>query len=709
MASPVGALVVELIASTARFQQDLGKAVAAAEKGAANIVSAFKGIAGALAGGIGFQVILDSVKDTIHAAAALDDLADATGSTVENLSKLANQAAISGTSFDTLQGLVLKLSAGMAGADDEASNVGRALKFLGVSAKDPAEALQQVAVAMSKYADGIGKAALARDLFGKGGPAFLATLKDIAELQNVNATVTAKQAKESEELEKAWRSLGNQATTLRNAILSGLVPALNDLVSQFSLARNAGLGFWASLQAAGLDASQNLEPIISSLNKNIAKTNADIQRFEKTGGVSAESLIARAKIQLAEYEAKLKTVSAIRDRALLADPKLRGQEDRGFDPRKPAGYTGTADKDARAGRAAKERISDAERYIEQLEQQLQKTQELTVVETILADIESARFKVTDAGQVARALAIGGQIDAAKQQAKIAQEQEKLRSEEARTREQTSRLTQNAVKAAQDETESLAQQNAHIREEIELIGKDATSIERIMQARLDDAIAAKTQALAASINAGASKGESDAIEDQIRLLQQRKGLLVQRGVAEKLAEEAARAKEINDIFVNSFADGVTSIVTGTKSIGDAFKDMERQIVASISRIASQNIANAIFGGATSSGGGGILSGIGPFLSSLLGGGGGSNFQFGKAVGGPVSANQPYIVGERGPELFVPKQSGNIVPNNVLASRRDQKQNNISISVNVMPGASRTTADQAALQTGAAVQRALNRNG
>lgn len=34
---------------------------------------------------------------------------------------------------------------------------------------------------------------------------------------------------------------------------------------------------------------------------------------------------------------------------------------------------------------------------------------------------------------------------------------------------------------------------------------------------------------------------------------------------------------------------------------------------------------------------------------------------KAMGGPVSAGSPYMVGERGPELFVPERSGTIVPN------------------------------------------------
>ncbi|HEY7821324.1 MAG TPA: hypothetical protein VIG24_00740, partial [Acidimicrobiia bacterium] len=40
--------------------------------------------------------------------------------------------------------------------------------------------------------------------------------------------------------------------------------------------------------------------------------------------------------------------------------------------------------------------------------------------------------------------------------------------------------------------------------------------------------------------------------------------------------------------------------------------------------------------------------------------------GRAMGGPVSARNAYIVGERGPEVFVPDMSGNIVPNNMLGS-------------------------------------------
>ena len=40
--------------------------------------------------------------------------------------------------------------------------------------------------------------------------------------------------------------------------------------------------------------------------------------------------------------------------------------------------------------------------------------------------------------------------------------------------------------------------------------------------------------------------------------------------------------------------------------------------------------------------------------------------GKALGGAVGAGRPYMVGERGPELFVPGAQGNIVPNNAMGS-------------------------------------------
>ena len=51
---------------------------------------------------------------------------------------------------------------------------------------------------------------------------------------------------------------------------------------------------------------------------------------------------------------------------------------------------------------------------------------------------------------------------------------------------------------------------------------------------------------------------------------------------------------------------------------------------------------------------------------------------RAKGGPVNANQPYIVGEQGPEMFVPNSSGNIVPNNQLGNGGGGVVNNTYIT-------------------------------
>ena len=55
-----------------------------------------------------------------------------------------------------------------------------------------------------------------------------------------------------------------------------------------------------------------------------------------------------------------------------------------------------------------------------------------------------------------------------------------------------------------------------------------------------------------------------------------------------------------------------------------------------------------------------------LTSIFGRGGMIASLFGFAEGGDTTANTPIIVGEKGPEVFIPKTAGSIVPNNKLAT-------------------------------------------
>jgi len=99
-----------------------------------------------------------------------------------------------------------------------------------------------------------------------------------------------------------------------------------------------------------------------------------------------------------------------------------------------------------------------------------------------------------------------------------------------------------------------------------------------------------------------------------------------------------------------SDGLMSIVKGTASVGDAFKKMAAQLIMQAIQLF---VIDKITGG---------------FLSFVKG-------LTGKAIGGPVQAGQPYMVGERGPEMFVPNQSGSIVPNNKMGGGGITVVNNV----------------------------------
>lgn len=79
--------------------------------------------------------------------------------------------------------------------------------------------------------------------------------------------------------------------------------------------------------------------------------------------------------------------------------------------------------------------------------------------------------------------------------------------------------------------------------------------------------------------------------------------------------------------------------------------------------------------------------------------------GKAAGGPVNAGQPYVVGEKGPELFVPSKSGMIVPNKVTAQGGQVGEKTLNVSVDVS-GANGDAAIEAAVNRG--VQRAVQQS-
>ena len=143
--------------------------VASAERGLNSLKTSFSGLQSTIATitGLGAVAMFTQwATGSIAAASALDDLADATGSSVESLSKLANISKVSGASFETIDAAIKKLAVGMAGVDEESSRAGKALAAIGVASKDPAQALAEIALKFAQDEDGANKAALAAAIFG---------------------------------------------------------------------------------------------------------------------------------------------------------------------------------------------------------------------------------------------------------------------------------------------------------------------------------------------------------------------------------------------------------------------------------------------------------------------------------------------------------------------------------------------------------------
>ena len=114
--------------------------------------------------------------------------------------------------------------------------------------------------------------------------------------------------------------------------------------------------------------------------------------------------------------------------------------------------------------------------------------------------------------------------------------------------------------------------------------------------------------------------------------------------------------------DTMADSLMGMGEGWKGFRDSLKNIARDIVSQFIKIRIQAALTKAIGGM--GGGGGFLASIGGFLGGgsptpAYGGTGGVGFG---SHGGYAPPNRPMVVGERGPELFVPNTAGNIMTNN-----------------------------------------------
>jgi hypothetical protein len=167
---------------------------------------------------------------------------------------------------------------------------------------------------------------------------------------------------------------------------------------------------------------------------------------------------------------------------------------------------------------------------------------------------------------------------------------------------------------------------------------------------------------------------------------------------------------------SFDDTFSAITKGTITAKEAFAQLTQSMAANFMKMATDMITKWI-----------EMKIIGLAMNFFPGGGllasGGKSFDMGglnnvgmgtfnarnsfanlgmRAAGGPVSGGSPYIVGEKGPELFVPGRSGSIVPNHALGGGGTT---NVVVNVDASGNSNVQGDQQQAKQLGVAVSATI----
>ena len=145
-------------------------------------------------------------------------------------------------------------------------------------------------------------------------------------------------------------------------------------------------------------------------------------------------------------------------------------------------------------------------------------------------------------------------------------------------------------------------------------------------------------------------------------------------AKQALEQIARSMDpfvLAQNRVNSMFSNMSSAIDNFVDTGKfSFSDFARSVIQDLIKIELKAQATQLMKGLMGAvGGGGGLFG-GAIIPGFLAG------------GGPATAGEPYVVGENGPELFVPKSSGTVIPNGGSTAGASATQTNVTYNISAI---------------------------
>lgn len=300
----------------------------------------FAGIGGAAS----VAGIIAIAKQTANAADEMANLAQRTGVSVEELSRLGYAAKMSDASLEDVSAGLKKLSVNMVEAADGTPAAAQKFAQLGISVRDASgnlkssdAVLKEVADRFANMADGAAKSALAQDLFGKSGLALIpllnsgaAGLKSMAdEADRFGVTISTDLAKKAEEFNDTLDRLQSVAQGLGQDLGAALIPALTDLSVAFlqtvdserQLGADNGIKEWAD---TGARAVALVVDVVGILGRVLKGAGLSLGAYVAAAGAALKGNFKEAKQIVTELGSDLRGLAG--DGAFSFSERLAKQQ-----------------------------------------------------------------------------------------------------------------------------------------------------------------------------------------------------------------------------------------------------------------------------------------------------------------------------------------------------------------------------------------------
>lgn len=192
----------------------------------------------------GFRRLKESVDQTVELGAAVGDLADKTGTSIEEIQKLGYAAQVNGLSTEFMANTLAHLSVSLAAAGHGSTEQAQAFERAGIKIRDAEGKIRPASEVLNDIADHIQKLdetdrpAAAFELLGKQGKELLPMLKNGSkglndfkqEAVDMGLVITKEASESMDKVEKSSKRLGLAWKGLKQEAIVALIPKIQELV-----------------------------------------------------------------------------------------------------------------------------------------------------------------------------------------------------------------------------------------------------------------------------------------------------------------------------------------------------------------------------------------------------------------------------------------------------------------------------------------------